>query len=209
MRPCALLLLGLLLCVEPATAQKVYSLTVRIHEGLHLTKKTIEEILAGASNVLQRNGCDVTFKLKGPVDTFTSKPIKDAATLEAVHRVPANVKVVPRINFCAGGFDEGGYLGCAWRPDDLPRTVIVTPPTTVGRDPMLWAHEFGHTTGLPHRYDKDNQALMTPCKIEASNWMIDTDECRHFRAGPMQPYPGDPGPMCPPNSLSRAPHRTD
>jgi hypothetical protein len=210
LRRIGILLVGLLFWVEPTSAQevrssnaqKVYSLTVSIHEGLHLTEQSTEEILDRASNLLQRNGCNVTFKFKGPVQTFTAQPITDASTLDVVHQVPADIKVVPRINFCAAGFKPEGYLGCAWRPEDRPRTVIVTPPALgVGRDPMLWAHEFGHTTGLPHRNDEHNQALMTPCPIEPFNWKIDEVECGHFLAGPAQSYPGDPGLACPRNSL--------
>jgi hypothetical protein len=198
----AVLFAFLLLWVEPAGAHKVkqYSLTVSVQKGLHPTKKSIETILEGASDILQRNGCNVTFKLKGPIQTFTSKPIKDAATLDAVHRVPANVKVVRKIDFCADGFHAGGYLGCAWRPKNRPRTVIVKAPVpSVGRDPILWAHEFGHTTGLPHR--NDEFALMN-CQIEAFHEEIDTKECRHFRAGPVHHYPPI-GAACPPNTVAR------
>src|SRR5258706_10828721 len=102
----AILLLGLLLWGEPASAQKVYSLTVSIHEEVspRPPPNVIEKILKLASDLLQKtpNGCPVGFKLDGPVTTFNNAPavINDPDQLEAVHRVPAKVKIVRAINYC-------------------------------------------------------------------------------------------------------------
>jgi len=59
------------------------------------------------------------------------------------------------------------------------------------------AHEFGHTTGLLHLYQKDNLNLMTPCKIEAFNKEINQRQCDRFRSGPVLSYPPGSGPGCP------------
>src|SRR5262249_38314872 len=171
MRRCsAILLLGLLFSAQPADAQRLYSLTVSIHEGMNptLTKENVEQILGGASDILKRNGCDVKFELKGPIQTFTSAPahIKDPSTLEAAHLVSADVKVVQRINYCVGKYLKEPVIGCSWRPEGRRRTVIVTTESVgalPGIHPVLWAHEFGHTTGLLHRKDANDVALMTPC----------------------------------------------
>jgi hypothetical protein len=59
--------------------------------------------------------------------------------------------------------------------------MIVTQRVRVIR-PILWAHEFGHTTGLPHRAAPG--ALMTPCKLFVNNVKINRRECDCFLAGP-------------------------
>ena len=187
----AILLLGLLPWVEPASAQKVkvYPLTVSIHEEMRdaLNQKIVEGILKNASKLMKRNNCPVKFELK-EFKTFTSAPanIDDESDLEAVHRVPADVKVVRKINFCVGERKED-VRGCAWRPGGRQKTVIVT--TFTAAHHILWLHEFGHTAGLPHRIDNDGRTLMTPCAIKNFNDRINQDECRHFRAGPVHDYP--------------------
>jgi hypothetical protein len=155
-----------------------------------LTQSEIENILKLASDLLQKtpNSCPVGFKLSGPVTTFNNAPaiINNGHELEEVHSVPADVKVVQRINFCLGVFDQEGFLGCAWRPKGR-KTVIVTTEmvgAVPGRHPNLWAHEFGHTTGLPHRTDADDVALMLR-EIKAFHKEINSDECDHLRAGPV------------------------
>jgi hypothetical protein len=167
--------LGLLLRVEPASAQKEYLLKVSIHEEVPpLTNGQVEQILERASKLLKhRNGCDVKFKLDGPIKTFASAPkdINNAYDLEAVHSVDADVKVVRKINFCKG---RPPFIGCAWRADG-PKTMIVTRRLR-SITHILWAHEFGHTKGLQHRLDR--QALMTPCNIALSNVEINSEECR-------------------------------
>jgi hypothetical protein len=176
------LLVGLLLWVEPVSA-KVYWLTVSISPGVNptLTKVKIKQILESASALLDHNGCDVEFKLKGLVP-FTSAPAKitDARTLEAVHRVPADVKVVQSISYCVE--KKGFFIGCSWRPKNRPRTVIVTNEEEMtGNDPMLWAHEFGHTTGLLHRNDKYNFVLMTPSRSRDFGPTRSAGKLLHFR----------------------------
>jgi hypothetical protein len=204
----AILLLGLLLLVDPASAGnlKIYPLTVSIHAEVNPapTQDAIEQVLKLASDLMQQapNNCGIGFKLKGPITTFTSAPasINDAAGLEAVHRVPATVKIVKEINFCING-QQNGLVGCSWRPYNRPKTVIVTTRMMgVGIEPVLFAHEFGHVTGLLHRNDRDGEALMTPCGLEAFNRHINKDECRHLLAGPALQYPPGLGPGCPSNS---------
>jgi hypothetical protein len=178
--------------------------------------------LADASRLLQTQddpqdvSCSVGFTLKGDVGTFTSAPpvIKTAADLEAVHSVPADVKIVQAIKFCVGEFSEEGFLGCAWRPKGRPKTVIVTPLVGDGIAPFVWAHEYGHTTGLLHRLDKDRLALMTPCDIEAFSQHVTKGECSHFIAGPVTSYPPGNGDACPRDasnrkSISSRRHRID
>jgi len=187
--------LALLLWVEPASAQKEYSLTVSIHQAVQprLTEKVVEGILKRASKLLQKDPghldrpnnvkCNVTFKLDGPVRTFalpsTPKAIQNEDQLEAVHRESADVKIVESINFCKK-YSSKGFIGCSWRRDG-PKTMIVTP--SLGIAHILWAHEFGHTAGLQHRVD-DPAALMTPCDLFYDSVKINDDECGCFVGGP-------------------------
>jgi hypothetical protein len=204
----AILLLGLAFWTEPASAQEiiVHPLKVRIHPAVNppLSQSEVEGILKAASNILQSNNhsCKVEFKLNGPIKPFTSGPavIKTESDLEAVHRVPADVKVVQSIQFCVGEFKKVGFLGCAWRPKGRPKTVIVSREGSDlgdGRGPVVWAHEYGHTTGLMHRYQTKNLNLMTPCELEAFNREVNRAECDHFRAGPVSHYPPGLGNKCP------------
>lgn len=180
----AILCFGLLLCVAPASAQTEHSLTVRIHTDVRptLTPRSVEEVFDRASKLMSCNSCNVKFKLNGPVQSFTSAPsrINDAADLEAVHGVAAHVKVVQSINFCMGRYSSDGWIGCAWRPSGLPKTVIVTVQSVL-RDlrHILWTHEFGHTKGLQHRVD-DGLALMTPCTLKLRHRRITENECHCF-----------------------------
>jgi|SRR6185437_4944175 len=225
----AIFLLGLALWSEPASAQKVksYSLTVSIHPTVHplLKQKEVEDILKGASEILQgrtiitpHNNCKVKFKFNGFIPFPASAPadIKRVEDLEAVQNVPADVKVVQTIAFCAQGINETGWAGCAWRPElNLPRTVIVarskfppglSSPQGGGVGPVIWAHEFGHTTGLLHRYQKgltDSDNLMTPCDLQAFSQPITDDECAHFRAGAAASYKPGSGDKCRTSAAAR------
>src|SRR5262249_38132128 len=149
-----------------------YFLTVSAHQKMQLTEKKVDIILERASQLLTQskvNYCGVTFKRHGRVGVFASAPdvIENASDLESVHRVPTDVKVVRRINFCAG--QRGSFLGCAWRPEGRPKTVIVTLRGGASVDPTLWLHEFAHTTGLQHRNVR--RALMK-CSVAPGNKLI-------------------------------------
>jgi hypothetical protein len=118
--------------------------------------------------------------LKGHVGTFSNAPnvITNESDLEAVHQVNADVKVVQDIQWCKT--EGSSFIGCSWRRTG-PKTMIVTQnlPAT---PQILWAHEFGHTTGLQHRNGAN--ALMSPCKLDGSHVEINQNECKCFLAGP-------------------------
>jgi hypothetical protein len=188
--------LALLVWIEPAGAQQVYSLKVSIHKDLpKLTEDQIDDALDRASSLLKEPGnqCNVTLKRNGAIETFefdsAPKNIRTPDDLEAVHRVPGDVKIVESIHYCMGKYDKVSWWGCSWRPEGLAKTVIVVrgmlPGPVVGRDRryLLWAHEFGHTKGLHHRVD-DERALLTPCAIKTTTRRITNDECTCFQNGP-------------------------
>lgn len=194
----AIACLGGMTWLEPASAQqtKTYFVTVGQYKTLKLKDSDVSKILREASKVLAK--CKVALKLKGPVGTFDSPDppvIKDAATRDAVHKVNFDVKIVPNaLDFCRV---EAMQEGCAWDPPpnmppdkERPRykSIIVAdmPMQDAGK---IWAHEFGHMTGLPHRNDPN--ALMA-CSVE--NAGINKDECNCFRGGPGSCPRDDPEP---------------
>jgi hypothetical protein len=108
--------------------------------------------------------------------------VKDAATRDAIHKENFDVKIVEHmLDFCRVGALQAG---CAWDPapgKDRPqyRSIIVANMSDAKLAGRIWAHEFGHMTGLPHR--GDNNALMA-CRVERAQ--ISEDECKCFRGGP-------------------------
>jgi hypothetical protein len=198
---------------EPASTQELrtHELTVRYHKDIELTDDKVKRILAQASEVLQRHSCNVRFTLKEPVRPFkspdTPRDIKNKHHRDAVHREDSDVKVVSTIEFCRPDRDVG--LGCAWDPsadnESQPqrRSMIVVDPDALPGRPqrrlkfngVLWAHEFGHMTGLFHR--RESKALMTACGIETDTVKIKPHECDCFRRGPGScPHETDPPDMC-------------
>jgi len=203
--------------VEAAGAQQTYSVSVTLHRAVPaLSEEDVKQILADASKMLQKNSgsaCDVTFRLKGPVGTFASPdtPIVDRHNIEAVHRVDSNVagvdfrvKIVKEINFCRPDLPnpDGAFDGCSYFPPESRSIIVVHPkfhknprdlhgpPLSNYPDHLLWAHEFGHLTGLPHR--RNEFALMTPCSLsDLSNTRVRVNraECRRLLSGPGAPPP--------------------
>jgi hypothetical protein len=214
----ALALSALLLWIQPASARQrmtTQPLTVSIHDAVRPTLEArcrqalhpdlegcIRQILKEASEVVKT--CKVRFSLRGTIGRITSQQapadIGDAATLEKVHQLPPDVKIVNKITHCADEDIKPGELGCAFRPPGLRKTVIVTVPIFTGHDGILWAHEYGHTTGLLHRFRQGNENLMTPCGITTFSTAVEADECQNFRAGTLQhPNVQGSGDQCPHN----------
>jgi hypothetical protein len=174
--------------VEAASAQEVYSLTVKVHRSITLTNAQVDRILAGASQLLKKKdgandvACKVSFKRKGRVEPFASDDtpavIKNRSDLDAVHKEQAQVKVVQEIDFCVG--KHGSYEGCTWPHDVGINSMIVVHPGRARAN--LWAHEFGHRTGLRHRTEPG--ALMTMCNLSTGHVKVSKDECKCFHAGP-------------------------
>jgi hypothetical protein len=164
--------------------------------------------------------CNVTFTLKGPIRKFPppdvpfpapDEPIVTRDNIKAVHLVASNVadvdfrvKIVKKIRFCRPDIPrpDGLFDGCSFFPDDSRSIIVVHPkfhknPQDVDGEPLpnypdhlLWAHEFGHLTGLKHR--RVRFALMTPCsltEVPDNRVRVIARECRKFRSGPGAPPP--------------------
>ena len=218
----ATLCLVVLMWSEAASAQtRTYSVSVSRHTDTPpLSPEDVTTILDKASKMLQKGpdhvdaednvACDVAFTLKGPVGTFGSPDTPasvDMPNLDAVHRVDANVigadfgvKVVNEIkNFCRFP-NKLGFHGCSF-PPNFRSIIVVHPEKHVDAkkqrifpfpDHILWAHEFGHLTGLGHREHKpDQRPLMTTCPLNEafssvpdSRVLVSRQECSCLRSGP-------------------------
>jgi len=176
------------------------------------SEQDVDAILEQASKLLQKDlghidkpddvACPVTFKRSGPIRTFVS-PDTDAwdnvneGNIQAVHSVDFDVtdvsfhvKIVNKIGFCKGDGTKL-YNGCSW-PHQWRSIIVVAPgkhpadrPGQFLRsfaDHALWAHEFGHLTGLWHRDDAG--ALMIPCQVQFSSVRVNRMECSCLLGGP-------------------------
>jgi len=119
----------------------------------------------------------------------TPLTISDGQQRDAVHRVDSDVagvdfhvKIVKEIRFCRPG--SGSFNGCAF-PTRF-RSIIVIPPEDGLPSEILWAHEFGHLTGLPHR--NSSCALMTCFSVRAldrdTRVRVNRKECGCLLGGP-------------------------
>ena len=201
----AIVCLGLVMWVGPASAQSTHSLTVSHHRDITLSANDVDKILAKASQILKKNSCNVIFRRKGSVRTFASSTtpatIETMADRDAVHSENFDVKVVKAIEFCRG---KGDAAGCAWdppQPGQLPqhRSMIVVPQPNTRLAGIVWAHEFGHRTGLFHRSEAD--ALMTICPLildlVVHQEKVNREECNCFLGGPRSCSTPEPQAQCP------------
>jgi len=210
----AVLSLALLIWAGPASAQATITASVSVHKSLpQLSKQEVRKILHDASHAPRTNGghaCVVGFKLKGKIGQFgsavpndpndpTPAVIANEKQKDAVHTVDSkrhvrfHIKIVEAINFCIPPGGPGlSFNGCAFHAQH--RSIIVVHPAkhrdANGQpvpnfpDHVLWAHEYGHLTGLSHRTTAAPQALMTGCSVTPTSVQVTKKECRCLRLGP-------------------------
>jgi hypothetical protein len=169
----------------PATAGEnttAVCLRVARYTTATLSDANADTILQAASNVLQTDddgagpndvACLMQFTRQGRVTAFDDGDgsIDSAADFNAVIALPGVVKVVNQINWCSAiGFN---IIGCA----PTPGSSLVVVRFTANQEGILWAHEYGHTRGLPH--NTATTAIMNPT-IATTRTMVTPSECATF-----------------------------
>jgi hypothetical protein len=143
-------------------------------DGIFVEMTALVQAADGSTDV----ACEVGFARFGQLGTFTSDEIPFSINNEGDFRrvdgIGGSVKVVGEINWC--GRLGVGIIGCASTPG--PRLAVVR--FTPNQEAVLWTHEFGHTTGSPHRDGEG--ALMQPF-IGVDHRGVDQGECTRLIAG--------------------------
>jgi hypothetical protein len=123
-------------------------------------------------------GCDVRFVRDGNPTHFNSDAAHWVITSEdefnAFGLVRGTLKIVGKIEWCGQSGPRIG--GCSSQPGSI---WLVTPDHE-DLDPILWLHEYSHTTGNGHRTDAN--ALMQP-ELATSNVNVSDAECANLRGG--------------------------
>jgi len=143
-----------------------------------LDNRRADCILTNATEILQTQDgaddvhCPVRLVRKGDVTAFNTGDgsIDSEADFNTIMRLPGDVKLVDEINWC------GRYVvayGCAQQNKSL--AVVPIASNLAG---LVWAHEYGHVKGRPHR-NADN-ALMHEW-ANTQNRKVNRAECGAFR----------------------------
>jgi hypothetical protein len=160
----------------------VIALTISRYTTSTLTNTTADAILDEMTDILQTDdgagagdvACDVEFIRSGGVTVFSTGDgsIDSQAEFNTVIGLPGYVKVVNQINWCNGiGFN---IIGCAPTPGSALAVVRLT---SIPLEGILWAHEYGHTQGLPHR--NVSRAVMNQT-IASTRTRVNSTECNAY-----------------------------
>lgn len=164
-----------------------------------ISDKEAAQIIGRASALLAKddgtaadgNGdvaCDPSFTQKPAVAAFGEVVLEGIVSgpddFRRVCDQDGLVHVVNQLNWCGDGMDH--LAGCAI---DRPRPcIVVVRPRgtfTAKMEPVLWAHEYGHTKKLPHACEdpkctpKQGDRVMHPT-IDESHVKIGVTECQAF-----------------------------
>jgi hypothetical protein len=164
-----------------------FQITVARHVDQPLSEQRVNRVfsednalLLAADNECPDVSCPVTFELSGSIDTFdnSSAIVTTEAQLDAIFDDPADIKIVSlMVGVCGSpsADDVSLVLGCAFTGGTA--VLVQDAPSDV------WAHEWGHVQGLPHRNDCDRN-LMHAFELETN--AVNTTERNAF----LSPTPG-------------------
>lgn len=149
----------------------------------------------GRANTAADVACCVTFSRSGTGSEFGAPgdgldTIDDEAELlAALAGGPPRVRIVRAIRWC--GAPTAGLLGCAATPGDH---MAVLRRSSLSGEGVLWAHEYGHNTGLVHGGLGDRY-IMWPA-VEPTASLLEDFECASYHDPPPQTglLPVDVGP---------------
>lgn len=164
-----------------------HPLDIGRHPSAALTNSEADAILADATQILSQ--CNSQFSRSGSVRSLNSLPsiISSQATFQSACQsnsfdesnkveplgVTRRVRIVNSINWC--GQIGTGIIGCAFTPG----TCMVMRRFTSSQEGIVWAHEFGHSKGLPHRTNSSD-AVMFP-SVGSNHTVFSTSECNRVR----------------------------
>jgi hypothetical protein len=178
-------ILGIIHCFGASTFVSAQQLKVARHAQAQISTIEAETALDQGSKVLQAKdgpgdtACNVTFSLAGQITVFDDPIPSEIDTPEDFVRIcssPGYVHVVNIINTC-DGLTLPGIRGCSETPGKCIVVVRMINTVPTDKEGLLWAHEFGHTKGLPHR--SDETALMNPY-LGPTERQVNTVECSAF-----------------------------
>lgn len=158
----------------------VKSLGVSRYATSVLDNATADAILDKATQTLQTdNGsgdvpCDVVLARNGGVTSFSTGDgsIDSQAEFNTVIGLAGDVKIVNQITWC-GGFGAG-ILGCAPQPG---ASFVAVRWSTLHQEGIIWAHEYGHNQGLPHR----SGDVVMKSSVAGRNTRVNSTECDAYR----------------------------
>lgn len=152
-----------------ASAQTTVRVTIAQNNALpaQMSDAKADQLLSAMSSLLQAAdsnsdvACPVTFQRVGSVGTYTSAEIPFSIASEQAFEDTINqgnaIKIVGDILWC--GTFLPGIAGCA--NVGGPRMIVTRRSASL--EAVIWAHEFGHTTGSSHR--DVPQQLMRPSAV--------------------------------------------
>ncbi len=135
-----------------------------------------DAILKSITTMFASRNCEIRALRDGPVAVFNDQQgpfaINSVEDYERLRSVPQDIRVVGEINYCSGRYDLA-IAGCS----DIGGQLMTVRRFSKKLEPIIWAHELGHTTGLQHRDDPG--ALMNREAV-AGNTDIRPEECTSF-----------------------------
>jgi hypothetical protein len=176
------------LVVNPAVQVRTVQVVVQRHRTVALTDADADRILGDMGTILQSDdspadvATPVRFVRNGPVQLLPANvpaTIQTAADLNALLNAGRGVKIVQAIQWCGG--PGGSIIGCA--PVGSPIVNVAAVRFTANQEGLIWAHEYGHNCGLPHRTD-DLRAVMYP-SVGVDHNVVNAFESGRYLAGPL------------------------